>query len=120
MFVVGTGAARNGMPGSVSFQIVVEETERSKSGKGFKGPGGEHIKNHGQQVMSVRTPEEFVRKSAWQVADVRTPLVSASHNIQAGNDVLVGKNEAYMLNRRRKENTMFRMEGNVYVLDLIV
>ena len=41
-----------------------EETERSKNGKEFKGPGGgKHIKNYGQQVMSVRTPEGFVRKS---------------------------------------------------------
>ena len=48
----------------------------------------EHIKNNGQQVMSVRTPEGFVRKSTWQVADVTRPLVSASHIV---------------VNRRRKE-----------------
>ena len=51
----------------------------------------EHVKNYGQQVMSVRTPEGFVRKSAWQVADVRRPLVSASVIIQAGNDLFIGK-----------------------------
>ena len=43
--------------------------------KGSKGPGGENSKNHGQQIMSVRTPEGFVRTSTWQVADVRRPLV---------------------------------------------
>ena len=41
--------------------------------KGLKDQGGESIKNYGQEVMSVRTPEGFVRKSAWQVADVRRP-----------------------------------------------
>ena len=49
-------------------------TERSNNGKVFKGPGGEHIKNYGQQVTSVRTLEGFVRESTWQVADVEDPL----------------------------------------------
>ena len=35
----------------------------------------EYLQNYGQQVMSVRTPEGFVRKSTWQGADVRRPLV---------------------------------------------
>ena len=37
----------------------------------------------GQEVISVRTSEGFVRTSTWQVADVRRFLVSASHVIQA-------------------------------------
>ena len=39
--------------------------------------------------MSVRTPEGFVRKSTWQVADVRRLLVSASHIIQARSDLFI-------------------------------
>ena len=70
--------------------------------------------------MSVRTPEGFVRKSTWQVADVRRPLVSASHIIQAGNDLFIGKDEAYIMNRKKEEKSMLRKEGNVYVLDLFV
>ena len=54
----------------------------------------------------------------WQVADVRRPLVSASH-IQAGSDLFIGKDEAYIMNRM-KEKSMLRKEGNVYVLDLFV
>ena len=61
--VVDSGAAENVMLWSMFPEIPTEETERSKSGKGFKGPGGDHIKNNGQQVMSVRTPEGLVRKS---------------------------------------------------------
>ena len=99
---------------------MIRQTERSKNGKEFKGPGGENIKNYGQQVMSVRTPEGFVRKSTREVADVRRPLVSASHIIQAGNDLFVGKDEAYTMNRRKKEKSMLRKKGNVYVLDLFV
>ena len=102
-------------------EISTEETEKSNNGEGFIGPGGEHITNYGQQVMSVRAPEGFVRKSAWQVADVRRPLVSASHIIQAGNDLFIGKDEAYIMNRKKtKEKSVLRKEGNVYVHDLFV
>ena len=45
------------MPKSMFPEISTEETERFKNGKGFNGPGGEHIERCGQQVMSVRTPE---------------------------------------------------------------
>ena len=70
--------------------------------------------------MSVRGPEGFVHKSTWQVADVRRPLVSASHIIQAGNDLFIGKDEACIMNRKKKEMSMLRKKGNVYVLGLFV
>ena len=70
--------------------------------------------------MSVRTLEGFVRKSTWQVADVRRPLVSASHIIQAVNDLFIDKDEAYIMSRKKKEKSMLRKELHVYVLDLFV
>ena len=69
--------------------------------------------------MFVRTPEGFVRKSMWQVADVRRPLVSASHIIRAGNYLFIGKDEAHIMNRK-KEKSMLRKEGDVCVLHLFV
>ena len=63
--------------------------------------------------MSVRTPEGFARKNTWQVADVRRPQVSASHIIQAGNDLFMGKDEAYIMNRKKKEKSMLRKEGGM-------
>ena len=51
---------------------------------------------------------------------MRRPLVSASHIIQAGNDLFSGKDEACIMNRKKKEKSMLREEGNVYVLDLFV
>ena len=61
-----------------------------------------------------------MRKSTWQVADVRRPLESASHIIQGGTDLFIGKDEAYIMNRRKKEKSTLRQQGNVYVLDLFV
>ena len=46
--------------------------------------------------------------------------MSASHIIQAGNDLFIGKDEACIMNRKKKEKSMLRKEGNVYVLDLFV
>ena len=105
--VHGSGSERNAE--EQVCRISTEETERSKNGERFKGLEGEHIKNYEQQVMSVRTPEGFVRKSTWQVADVR----------RAGNDVFIGKNEACIMNRRKVKSVLGK-EGNVYVLDLHV
>ena len=118
--MVDSGAAENVMPRSMFPEIGIRQTERSKNGKDFKRPGGENNKNYGQQVMSVRTREGFVCKSTRQVADVRSPLVSASHIIQAGNDLFIGKDEAYIINRKKKEKSMLRKEGDVFVLDLFV
>ena len=93
-----------------SFSKDPEETERFKNGKRFKGPGGEHVENYGQQVMSVRTPPAGCVR--------QRPLVPASHIIQAGSDLFIGKNEAYIMNRKKKEKSALRKEGNVYVFGL--
>ena len=62
--------------------------------------------------MSVRTTE--------QVVDVGRHLVSASHIIQARSDLFIVKTEAYVMNRKKKEKSVLREEGHVYVLDLFV
>ena len=62
----------------------------------------------------------FVRTLHVQVADVRKPSVSASHILQAGSDLFIGKDEAYIMNRKKKGKSMLRKEGNVYVLDFFV
>ena len=46
--VVDSGAAENVMPRSMFSVIGIRQTERSKNGKRFKGPGGENLKNCGQ------------------------------------------------------------------------
>ena len=46
--------------------------------------------------------------------------MSASHIIQAGNNLFIGNYKAYIMNRKKKEKSMLRKEGNVYVLDLFV
>ena len=60
-------------------------------------PGNIHRRNrevHGRRG-SKDQEKSTSRIVAWQVAGVRRPLVSASHVIQAGNSLCIGKNEAY-------------------------
>ena len=100
--VADSGAAETVMPKSLFTEIYIGTTERRKNGKRVqKEPGGKHILNYGQQVVSVRTLKGAVRKSTWEVADVRIPLVSASHIIQAGSDLFIGKDEAHIMNRKK-------------------
>ena len=47
--VVDSGEAENMMPRSMFPEIGIRQTEWSNNGKGFKGLGGENIKNDGQQ-----------------------------------------------------------------------
>ena len=49
----------------------------------------------------------------------KAPGVSLPHIIQAGTDLFIGKDEAYIMNRRREKSAL-RKEGDVYVLDLFV
>ena len=46
--------------------------------------------------------------------------MSASQSIQAGNDLFIGKDEAYVMNRKKTEKSILRNEGNLDVLDLFV
>ena len=83
--VADSGAAENVMPRSMfpRWGSEVQEWQRVQGTR-----EGEHQELRPESCPSG-PPEGFVRKSTWQVADVRRPLVSASHIIQAGNDLLI-------------------------------
>ena len=46
--------------------------------------------------------------------------VSPPHIIQAGTDLFIAKDEACIMNRKKKEKSILRKERNVYVLVLFV
>ena len=46
--------------------------------------------------------------------------MSASHIIQARNDLFIGKDEACIMNRKEEEKSALRKEGHVCGLDLFV
>ena len=77
-------------------------------------------------VESRSCPSELLKglyartRDKWQVADVRRHFVSATHIIQAGSELFIGKNKVYIKNRKKKESSVIRKEDHVNVLDLFV
>ena len=105
--------------GMVSF-VPVKPTVQSASGHGFRGAGGERIANYGEQQITFRTKEGQTRKTTWQVADVRRPLMSVSRMSATGHEVVLNGKNPRVINLRTQEVTQLRREGNVVVLDLWV
>ena len=76
------GAAENVIRRSIVLEIVVEETGRSKSGKGFTGPG-ERTRQESGSASHASAKARVLRSQEHVVA---------SHIIQAGIDGFMGKN----------------------------
>ena len=118
--VVDSGSAENAMPpGAVPF-IGTEPSEGSRSGKVYRGAGGEPIPNQGQKVMVIKTLEGQSRKSNWQVCPVTRPLMSVARITAAGNRVYFDEKSPHIKNLRTGEITKLRKEGNMFVIDFWV
>ena len=75
-------------------------------------------KEHKELWAASHALRDLCAKAHGRSRNVRRPLVSASHIIW--NDLFIGKHEACIMNRMKKEKSMLRNECNVYVLDLFV
>ena len=64
--------------------------------------------------------EGQTRKTTWQVAKVRRPLMSVTKMTESGNEVKLSRDDPHILNLKTGQRTALRKEGNVYVLDLWV
>ena len=73
--MVDSGAAENVLPAGVCNHVKLSATRWSEAGIGFRGAGGERIRNHGQRKFKVRMTDGHVAGSTWQVADVKRPLM---------------------------------------------
>ena len=117
--VVDSGAAENVLPADVCTHVQLTPTDRSKAGIGFRGAGGDRIRNHGQREFRVRMHDGMCAKSTWQVADVKRPLMSVGKMIAAGNQVhLDAKNPRVV--RPKGGVVPLRKAGNVFLIDLWV
>jgi hypothetical protein len=116
--VVDSGAVDNVIPEQDIPFVPLEQTERSKAGRGFRGPGGEPIPTSGQRTTVIKTSEGQTRKTKWQVCPVKRALMSVAKLTEAGNTVHMSRKDPHILNEKTKEKTSLRKEGNVYVVDL--
>ena len=117
--VVDPGAAENVLPVGVCNHVKLSATRRSDAGIGFRGAGGERIRNHGQRKFKVRMRDEHVAGTTWQVADVKRPLTSVAKMVAAGNRVHLDSKDPRIV-RPKGDVIPLRKAGNVFVVDLWV
>ena len=86
---VDSGAVDNVLPKAMCPDVPVTQTARSRSGVGFKGANGSHIRHYGQKLLQVVTDQGKHMTTKWEVADVRKPLISASRLLEKGHKVVL-------------------------------
>ena len=99
--------------------VKLSATRRSDAGIGFRGAGGERIRNHGQRKFKVRMRDGHVAGITWQVADVKRPLMSVAKMVGAGNRVHLDSKDPRIV-RPKGDVIPLRKAGHVFVVDLWV
>jgi hypothetical protein len=95
--VVDSGAAQSVADGNLWPSIARAESEGSRNGAVYLGPGKERIPNRGQKTMNVKTAgSATVRKMTFQDAAIRKPLAAVSGITDKGNVVLFDKKGSFI------------------------
>ena len=89
---------------------------------GYEGANGNHIDNLGERRCIVATNESSVDPMYmhFQVADVKTPLLSISKAADMGYECVLGSSGGYLLDTRYGGRVPIVRKGNLYVLELWV
>ena len=85
--VVDSGAEANALPENMMQWIPLKPSSASKSGKIFRGAGGDPIPARGERSVTGRTEEGQSRRIVWEVCPVKRPLLSVAKITKAGNQV---------------------------------
>ena len=118
--VVDSGAEANALPENMMQWIPLKPSSASKSGKIFRGAGGDPIPARGERSVTGRTEEGQSRRIVWEVCPVKRPLLSVAKITKAGNQVYLGEDKAFVKNNKTGQITNLRRERNVWMLDLWV
>ena len=118
--VVDSGAEANALPENMMQWITLKPSSASKSGKIFRGAGGDPIPARGERSVTGRTEEGQSRRIVWEVCPVKRPLLSVAKITKAGNQVYLGEGKAFVKNNKTGQITNLRRERNVWMLDLWV
>ena len=118
--VVDSGAEANALPENMMQWIPLKRSSASKSGKIFRGAGGDPIPARGERSVTGRTEEGQSRRIVWEVCPVKRPLLSVAKITKAGNQVYLGEDKAFVKNNKTGQITNLRRERNVWMLDLWV
>ena len=117
--VVDSGAT-NSVAKKGVFRGAVKPSAMSKAGKGYQGPDGGRIPNHGQTDVSFEPDEGHKCGLTFQIADVERPLIAVSHLSEAGNEVRLWKTGGEVTHLASGRKIKIQRKGGVYVMRMWV
>ena len=78
------------------------------------------IPNQGEMVLDFITKERHRGHIAFQVADVKRPLLAVSTLARSGNDVVFTEGGGAIVHRKTGCKTSFVKKDGIYVLEILV
>ena len=117
---VDSGAAASVMPERCLPDHPVRPSEGSRNGVHYLSANGGRIPNQGEVKLNFITRERHRCNIAFQVADVKRPLLAVSTLTRAGNDVIFDATGGKIINRKTKRTMSFVKRDGIYVLEILV
>ena len=107
--LVDSGAGASVADGEKEFpEYAREDSEGSKRGQMFMGPGSEKIPNRGQKKVNVTTASGVRSRITFQDSPVRRPILAVSDSTKAGNLVAFDQDESVIIPRDSEEGVKIR------------
>ena len=117
---VDSGAAASVIPEKLLPGHAIRPSEGSKAGVHYLAADGGRIPNLGEVGVAFLTKEQHRCRMAFQVANVKRPLLAVSTLTRTGNDVAFTAGGGTITNRKTGRNISFSRKGGVYVLEVMV
>ena len=117
---VDSGAAASAIPERCLPDHPVRPSEGPRNGVHYLAANGGRIPNQGEMVFEFLTKERHRGHIAFQVADVKRPLLAVSTLTKAGYDVTFGPGGGQVVNRGSGKRMSFAKCDGIYVLELLI
>ena len=117
---VDSGAAASVLPDRCLPNHPVKPSEGSRNGVHYLAANGGRIPNQGEMVLDFITKERHRGHIAFQVADVKRPLLAVSTLARSGNDVVFTEGGGTIVHRKTGRKTTFAKKDGIYVLEILV
>ena len=98
----------------------VRPSEGSRGGVHYLAANGGRIPNQGEMVLDFLTRERHRGHIAFQVADVKRPLLAVSTLARSGNEVTFTDNGGAITHTKTGHKTTCVEKDGVYVLEILV
>ena len=122
--VLDSGASESVAPPSMCAHIPVQPSAGSQVGQEYLSASNDLIPNLGEQLLPVITEAGKEGVVRYQIAEVSRPLSSVSEICDAGGpqgqQVVFGKNGGVIVNMETGQETPFKREEGIYVLEMWV